>query len=115
MHKWSVSDSAVTVEEFFGSIEASAKIGRWEESDQREIAFLRLAGYFIRGAPKSLKRERRGKPLRMHLKVVQGYTYRSVTFYKSANSEAGTQCKSTGFCRSLSSARQKVMEKSDFP
>jgi hypothetical protein len=42
--KWSGLDSAVTLQEFFASIEASAKIGRWEESDKREIAVLRLTG-----------------------------------------------------------------------
>jgi hypothetical protein len=42
--KWSELDSAVTLEEFFASMEASAKIGRWEESDKREIAVLRLTG-----------------------------------------------------------------------
>jgi hypothetical protein len=40
--KWSGSDSTVTLDEFFASIEASTKIGRWEEIDQREIAVLRL-------------------------------------------------------------------------
>jgi hypothetical protein len=58
--KWSGLDSAVTLEEFFASIEASAKIGCWEESDKREIAVLRLRGprkYFIRAALNSMKGE----------------------------------------------------------
>jgi len=42
--KWSGLDSGVTLEEFFASIESSAKIGRWQEDDQREIAVMRLAG-----------------------------------------------------------------------
>jgi len=41
--KWSGSESTVTLEEFFSSIEASARIGRWEEKDQVEIAILKLA------------------------------------------------------------------------
>ena len=40
--KWSGLDSAVTLEEFFTSIEASAKIGCWELNDQLQIAALRL-------------------------------------------------------------------------
>jgi hypothetical protein len=43
--KWSGLDSVVPLEEFFARIEASAKIGRWEESDKREIAVLRLNGF----------------------------------------------------------------------
>jgi len=42
--KWSGLDSGVTLEEFFASIETSAKLGRWLENDQREIAVMRLAG-----------------------------------------------------------------------
>ena len=42
--KWSGLDSGVTLEEFFASIEISAKLGRWQENDQREIAVMRLSG-----------------------------------------------------------------------
>ena len=42
--KWLGLDSAVNLEEFFASIEASAKIGRWEQNDQLQIAALRLTG-----------------------------------------------------------------------
>jgi len=42
--KWSGQDSTVTLEEFFESIEASARIGRWEQIDQIQIAALRLTG-----------------------------------------------------------------------
>lgn len=31
--KWSGSDATVTLEEFFESIEASGRIGRWTEND----------------------------------------------------------------------------------
>ena len=40
--KWSGLDSAVTLEEFFTSIEASPKIGRCEKNDQLQIAALGL-------------------------------------------------------------------------
>ena len=40
--KWSGQDSTVTLEGFFESIEASARIGRWEQVDQIQIAALRL-------------------------------------------------------------------------
>jgi hypothetical protein len=42
--KWSGSDSTVTLKEFFASIESSARIGNWQDNDQREIAVLRLTG-----------------------------------------------------------------------
>jgi len=42
VQKWSGSESTVTLEEFFSSIEAAARIGRWEDKDQVEIAILKL-------------------------------------------------------------------------
>ena len=42
--KWSGQGSSVSLEEFFASIEDSARIGRWEGPDQIEIAILKLAG-----------------------------------------------------------------------
>ena len=68
--KWSGLDSAVILEEFFASIEASAKIGSWEENDQREIAVLRLtasAMLFYQSVRKSTEKERHGRFSRMHL------------------------------------------------
>jgi hypothetical protein len=41
---WSGPESAVTLEEFFASVETSGELGRWEENDQSEIAVLRLKG-----------------------------------------------------------------------
>jgi hypothetical protein len=52
--KWSSSESTVTLEEFFSSIQASARIGRWEEKNQLEIAVLKLtdsAKLFHHGYP----------------------------------------------------------------
>jgi hypothetical protein len=40
--KCSGSESTVTLDEFFSSIEASARIVRWEEKDQLQIAVLKL-------------------------------------------------------------------------
>jgi hypothetical protein len=40
--KWSGSESTVALQEFFSNIEASARIGRWEEKNQLEIAALKL-------------------------------------------------------------------------
>jgi hypothetical protein len=42
--KWTGSDSAVTLEEFLAIVESAARIGRWQDSDMREIAALKLAG-----------------------------------------------------------------------
>ena len=52
--KWTGSLSVVTLEEFISSIESSARLGRWEETDQVEIALLKLAGsanMFYKGCP----------------------------------------------------------------
>jgi hypothetical protein len=43
VQKWSGSVSTATLEEFFSSIEAAARIGRWEAKDQIEIAILKIA------------------------------------------------------------------------
>jgi hypothetical protein len=40
--KWSGSETAVPLEEFFLSIEGSAQIGHWEESDKIRIGALKL-------------------------------------------------------------------------
>jgi len=40
--KWSGSESAVLLEEFFESIESGAKIGRWHSADCMQIAALKL-------------------------------------------------------------------------
>ena len=32
--KWTGTDAAVTLEEFISSVESSARLGRWEESDK---------------------------------------------------------------------------------
>jgi hypothetical protein len=42
--KWSGTDSTITLDEFFTSIESSARIGNWQENDQLEIEVLRLTG-----------------------------------------------------------------------
>jgi hypothetical protein len=42
--KWTGFDSAVTLEEFLSSVEAAEGIGRWQDSDTREIAALKLSG-----------------------------------------------------------------------
>ena len=42
--KWSGSDDTGTIEEFLESIEATAKVGRWNENDRKGVAVLRLAG-----------------------------------------------------------------------
>jgi len=41
--KWSGSESAISLEEFFSSIEGSAKIGHWAEADCLQVAVLKLA------------------------------------------------------------------------
>jgi len=42
--KWSGSDSTISLEEFFSSIESSAKITNWKQTDQLQIAILKLNG-----------------------------------------------------------------------
>jgi len=41
--KWSGAESAISLEEFFSSIEGSAKIGHWAEVDCLQVAVLKLA------------------------------------------------------------------------
>jgi len=40
--KWSGAESAISLEEFFSSIEGSAKIGHWAEADCLQVAVLKL-------------------------------------------------------------------------
>jgi len=40
--KWSGSESAISLEEFFSSIEGSARIGYWAEADCLQVAVLKL-------------------------------------------------------------------------
>jgi len=40
--KWSGAESAISLEEFFSSIEGSAKIGHWAEADCLHVAVLKL-------------------------------------------------------------------------
>ena len=40
--KWSGAESAISLEEFFSSIEGSAKIGHWAETDCLQVAVLKL-------------------------------------------------------------------------
>ena len=42
--KWSGLESGVLLEEFFSSIEGSAQIGCWEQSDKIRVAVLKLTG-----------------------------------------------------------------------
>jgi hypothetical protein len=52
--KWSGSEMAVPLEEFFSSIKGSDQIGRWEESDKIRIAALKVTGaakLFYNGCP----------------------------------------------------------------
>ena len=52
--EWSGEDSAVTLEEFFSSIEGPANTGIWKDADRVEIAILKLTGsakIFYQGCP----------------------------------------------------------------
>ena len=42
--KWSGAETAVSLDEFFASIDGAAQIGRWKQSDCFRIAVLKLAG-----------------------------------------------------------------------
>jgi len=42
--KWSGSDSTISLEEFFSGIESSVKIANWKQTDQLQIAILKLSG-----------------------------------------------------------------------
>jgi hypothetical protein len=52
--KWSGQESSVSLDEFFASIEGSARIGRWEDPDRIKIEVLKRAGsarIFYQGCP----------------------------------------------------------------
>ena len=58
--KWSGLEAGVPLEEFFSSIEGSAQIGRWEQSDKIRIAVLKLTGaakLFYNGCPELHKED----------------------------------------------------------
>jgi len=42
--KWSGSQTAVILEEFFSSIEGSARVGNWEDADKLQVAIFKLSG-----------------------------------------------------------------------
>jgi hypothetical protein len=42
--KWSGAESSNSLEEFISTLEASARIGRWDAKDTLEIAALKLEG-----------------------------------------------------------------------
>jgi len=61
--RWSGSDSSNSLEEFISTLEASARIGRWEPKGTVEIAALKLDDqleYFIRDAQNSTRETHRG-------------------------------------------------------
>ena len=41
--KWSVSESAIPLEELLASVDSAARIGNWDQTDCLEIAALKLA------------------------------------------------------------------------
>jgi len=52
--KWSGTETAVPLDEFFASIDGEAQIGRWKQSDCVRIAVLKhtdAAGLFYNGCP----------------------------------------------------------------
>jgi len=52
--KWTGTDAAVTLEGFIASIESSARIGKWEEADNVEIALINWLvqpRHFIKDVP----------------------------------------------------------------
>ena len=42
--KWSSSESETPLEEFLSAIDATARLGKWQEVDELEVATLRLTG-----------------------------------------------------------------------
>ena len=92
--KWSGLDSGVTLEEFFASIETSAKLGRWLENDQREIAVMRLAGsakLFYQGSTELHEEGTTWQMFKDAFRRRYKDTHRPIPFYKAANSEASAK------------------------
>jgi hypothetical protein len=96
---WSGLNSGVTLEEFFASIEASAKIGRWQEDEQREIAVMRLTGsakLFYQGCTELHEEGTTWQAFKNSFRRRYKDTNRPIPLYKTANSEARTQLEPTG-------------------
>ena len=92
--KWSGLDSGVTLEEFLASIETSAKLGRWLENDQREIAVMRLAGsakLFYQGSTELHEEGTTWQMFKDAFRRRYKDTHRPIPFYKAANSEASAK------------------------
>jgi hypothetical protein len=116
---WSGSDSAVTLEEFFASIEASAKIGRWEESDKHEIAVLRLTGstkLFYQGRAKlhedGVTWQIFKDAFRRRYKDIHTNQYHFMKLQTARQAKNESPQEFADRCRALA---QKVMGKSDDP
>ena len=116
--KWSRLDSGVTLQDFFASTETSAKLGRWLENDQREIAVMRLAGsakLFYQGCAE-LHEETTWQMFKDAFRCRYKYTHTDQYHFTKLQTARQARNESpqefADRCRSLA---QKVMGKSDDP
>ena len=89
--RWSGSDSTNSLEEFISTLEASARIGRWEPKDTVEIAALKLDDqleYFIRDAQNSTRETHRGILLKRYSGNGKGRPYGPVPLREATDGPA---------------------------
>ena len=113
--KWSGQDFTVTLEEFFESIEASSRIGRWEQIDQIQIAALRLTGsarVFYQSLLSYTKKQAFKNAFKRRYKDTHTDQYH---FTKLQTARQGRNESTQEFADRCRSLAQKVMGKSDDP
>ena len=102
--KWSGLESGVPLEEFFSSIEGSALIGRWEQSDMIRIAVLKLTGaakLFYNGCPELHAEDVTWGSFKSELTQRFRDTHSDVSFYATANSKTKEKRECQRICRQM--------------
>jgi hypothetical protein len=117
--KWSGSETTVTLEEFISSIEGSAKIGKWEDSDCLQIATLKLtdqARSFFNGCAELRAEDATWQSF----KNVFRQRFRDVHtdqfhFMRLQTARQGKNEDPQGFADRCRALAQKIVQKSDDP
>jgi hypothetical protein len=111
--KWSGSESSVSLEEFFASIESASRIGKWAGRDNFEIAVLKLtdsAKHFYQGCPELQKTEATRQnfkdTFRQKYKDVCTDKYRYMMLHTARQGKNEDAQQFADRCRALSQKRQ---------
>jgi hypothetical protein len=117
--KWSGLESAISLEEFFDSIESSAQIGRWDETDRLRITTLPLtdaAKMFYNGCTElheeDVTWEKFKSAFRQRFKDIRSDQYHFMKLQTARQGRNETPQEFADRCRGLA---QKIMGKTDDP